>query len=83
MTNRNPLKWKLKLTAEVAPGESVECDVAEWERGEEVTLGSLGLSIAEGKSILAEVQLHMVAAQMEHHGRARDALQPLRTETAQ
>src|SRR5215471_10491480 len=73
MTNRNPLKWKLKLTAEVAPGESIECDVTQWERADEATLGSLGLSIAEGKSILAEVQLHMVAAQMEHHGQARGA----------
>jgi hypothetical protein len=49
MANGNPLKWKLKLTAEVAPGESVECDVAQWERADEATMGSLGLSIAEGK----------------------------------
>jgi hypothetical protein len=28
MANRNPLKWKLKLTAELAPGECIEYDVA-------------------------------------------------------
>jgi len=52
----NPLKWKLKLTAELAPGESMEFDVTEWERAEEVTLGSLGLSLEESKTILAEIQ---------------------------
>src|SRR5262245_55115336 len=71
MANRNPLKWKLKLTAELTPGEYVECDVTEWERGEEVTLGSLGLSLEEGKTILAGIQAQMVAAQVERHGQAR------------
>jgi hypothetical protein len=27
MANRNPLMWKLKLTAELAPGECIEYDV--------------------------------------------------------
>src|SRR5674476_699266 len=71
MENDKPLKWKLKLTAELARGECVEYDVTGWERGEAVTLGSLGLSIAEGKAILAEIQTRMVAAQIECHGEAR------------
>jgi hypothetical protein len=71
MANRDPLKWKLKLTAELAPGEYIECDVTAWERGEEVTLGSLGLSLEEGKTILAGIQSQMVAAQVELHGQAR------------
>src|ERR1035437_153369 len=71
MENDKPLKWKLKLTAELARGECVEYDVTGWERGAEVTLGSLGLSIAEGKAILAEIQTRMVAAQIECHGEAR------------
>jgi hypothetical protein len=73
LSTKNPLKWKLKLklTAELAPGECVEYDVTAWERGEEVTLGSIGLSLAEGKTILAEVQTQMVAAQIERHGQAR------------
>jgi hypothetical protein len=41
MENGKPLKWKLRLTAELAPGECVEYDVTSWERAEEVTLGSL------------------------------------------
>jgi hypothetical protein len=68
MANRNPLKWKLQLTAELAPGECIEYDVAAWERAEEVTLGSLGLSLGEGKAILAEIQTQMVTAQIERHG---------------
>src|ERR1035437_7775418 len=71
MENGKPLKWKLRLTAELAPGEGVEYDVTSWERAEEVTLGSLGLGLAEGKAILAEIQAHMVAAQIEGHGEAR------------
>ena len=71
MENGKPLKWKLKLTAELARGECVEYDVTGWERGAEVTLGSLGLSLAEGKAILAEIQTRMVAAQIECHGEAR------------
>jgi hypothetical protein len=36
--------WKLKLTVELASGESVEHDVTEWRRGEAVDLASLGLA---------------------------------------
>jgi len=50
------LKWKLKLTVELAPGESVERDVTEWKRGKLVDLASLGLSMEEGKTILAGIQ---------------------------
>ena len=71
MDNNNPLKWKLKLTAELGRGECVEYDVTGWERGAEVTLGSLGLSLAEGEAILAEIQTRMVAAQIECQGEAR------------
>ena len=71
MENGKPLKWKLKLTAELARGECVEYDVTGWERGEAVTLGSLGLSLAEGKAILAEIQTRIVAAQIECQGEAR------------
>jgi len=70
----NPLKWKLKLTAELTPDESMELDVTEWERAEEVTLGSLGLTLEESKTILAEIQRQMVAAQVECHGEAALAL---------
>src|ERR1035437_10049501 len=71
MENDKPLKWKLKLTAELGRGECVEYDVTGWERGTEVALGSLGLSLAEGKAILAEIQTRIVAAQIECQGEAR------------
>ena len=72
MTNDTPLnlKWKLKLTVELAPGESVERDVTEWERGEPVDLASLGLSTEEGKTILAGIQTQMVTLQVERYGQA-------------
>ena len=78
MANRNPLKWKLKLTTELAPGECIEYDVAAWERAEEVTLGSLGLSLAEGKVMLAAIQTQMVTAQIERQGQTRRCWVPLR-----
>jgi hypothetical protein len=70
MKNDTPLKWKLKLLVELAPGESVEHDVTEWKRGERVDPASLGLSTEEGKTILAEIQTQMVAVQVERHGDA-------------
>src|ERR1035437_2751831 len=87
MENDKPLKWKPKLTAELARGECVEYDVAEWERGEEVTLGSLGLSLAEGKAILAEIQTQMVATQIEGPNcglwRGSSLLRSVRAQTAE
>src|SRR5674476_1190280 len=61
----------LKLTADLRRGECVEYDVTGCERGLEVTLGSLGLSLVEGKAILAEIQTRMVAAQIECQGETR------------
>jgi hypothetical protein len=67
MENREsdtPMKWKLKLTVELAPGKAVELDVTEWKRGGAVDLASLGLSMDEGKTILAEIQTQMAAVQV-------------------
>jgi hypothetical protein len=44
MANANPLNWKLKLMAEIAPGEHVEVDVGSWERPVEVSLATLASS---------------------------------------
>ena len=65
------MKWKLKLTVELVPGKPVEHDVTEWKRGGAVDLASLGLSMDEGKTILAEIQTQMVAVQVESHGQSR------------
>jgi len=70
MANANPLNWKLKLMAEIAPGEHVEVDVGSWERPVEVSLATLGLSLEEGKKILAEIQHQMVTTQMEQRAQA-------------
>jgi hypothetical protein len=71
MKSDTPLKWKLKLTVELAPGKAVEHDVTEWQRAGEMDLASLGLTMAEGKSIVAEIQAMMVTVQVEQHGQAR------------
>src|ERR1035438_6695162 len=71
MENDTPLKWKLELTVELAPGKVVEHDVTEWKRGGAVDLASLGLSMDEGKTILAEIQTQMVAVQVKNLGQAR------------
>src|SRR5262249_11349288 len=70
MANAHPLNWKLKLMAEIAPGEHVEIDVATWERPQEVSLATLGWSLEEGKKILAEIQRQMVTTQMEQRAQA-------------
>jgi len=70
MANANPLNWKLKLMAEIAPGEHVEVEVGSWERPVEVSLATLGLSLEEGKKILAEIQHQMVTTQMEQRAQA-------------
>jgi hypothetical protein len=52
------MKWTVKLIAEARPGESVEHEVASIERGEVVSPASVGLTIAEGKTILAPWKMH-------------------------
>ena len=53
MEHDKPLKWKLKLTAELARGECVEYDVTGWKRAEEVTLGfRLWCNVFEDDSVL-------------------------------
>ena len=39
------------MVAEIAPGEHVEIDVAAWERPQEVSLATLGLSLKEGNGL--------------------------------
>jgi hypothetical protein len=43
MENDKPLKWKLKLTVELTPSESVEYDVTEWKREGPSGFGVSGL----------------------------------------
>jgi hypothetical protein len=62
------MKWTLKLVAEVVPGKPTEYEVATIERIEKFSPATLGLTISEGKAILAGLQKQMVTAQVQHHG---------------
>ena len=61
------MKWTINLVAEVNPGQSVEHEIATVEREYLLAPVTVGLSIAEGKLILENLQKQMVAAQVQHH----------------
>ena len=62
------MKWTLKLVSEVVPGKPTEYEVAMIERIEKFSPATVGLTINEGKAILAGLQKQMVTAQVQHHG---------------
>src|SRR5450631_1232579 len=62
------MKWTLKLVAEVVSGKPTEYEVATIERIEKFSPATVGLTISEGKAILAGLQKQMVTAQVQHHG---------------
>ena len=62
------MKWTVKIVGEAGPGELVEEEVVTIEREELMTPASIGLTIAEGKAILENLQRRIVAAQVERHG---------------
>src|ERR1035437_953074 len=53
------MKWTLKLVAEVVPGKPTEYEVATFERIEKFSPATVGLTISEGKAILAGLQKQM------------------------
>ena len=62
------MRWKVTLVAEVESGQSIEHDIASVDRDERITPATLGLSIAEGKAVLAAIQAQLVGDQVRHHG---------------
>ena len=46
------MKWTMKLVAEVVPSKPIEHEIAMIERPDEISPASVGLTIAEGKTIL-------------------------------
>jgi hypothetical protein len=62
------MKWTVKLVAEVEQGEALERQIATIEREDQVSAALIGLTIAEGKSIMEGLQRELVTAQMERHG---------------
>ncbi|MHB1674615.1 MAG: hypothetical protein ACYCSP_10230 [Acidobacteriaceae bacterium] len=61
------MKWTIKLVFEAVPGSPVEHDVGMIERAEKISPASVGLTIAEGKALLASLQKQIVTAQVEQH----------------
>jgi len=62
------MKWTVKLVAEVQPGTLVEQEVITVEREDLISPATVGLTIAEGKSIMENLQQQIVAAQVQRHG---------------
>jgi len=61
------MKWTIKLVFEAVPVSPVEHDVGMIERAEKISPASVGLTIAEGKALLASLQKQIVTAQVEQH----------------
>jgi hypothetical protein len=61
------MKWIVKLVAETDLGRTVEQEVATLEREDLLSPATVGLTVAEGKTILEKLQRQMVAAQVQHH----------------
>jgi hypothetical protein len=57
-------KWTIKLVFEAVPGSSVEHELGIIERAEEISPATVGLTIAEGKALLAGLQEQVVTAQV-------------------
>ncbi|MEP7305238.1 MAG: hypothetical protein ABJA98_06955 [Acidobacteriota bacterium] len=62
------MRWKVTLVAEVESGQSIAHDIASLHRDERITPATLGLSIAEGKAVLAAIQAQLVGDQVQRHG---------------
>lgn len=59
------MKWTVKLVAEVVSGKPVEHEIATIEGTEEIFPASVGLTIADGKALLASLQKQIVTTQSE------------------
>jgi hypothetical protein len=72
------MKWTVTLVAESEPGHVRTHELGQIERPDTITPASLGLSIAEGKTLVAALQTAMVTAQVERHGEALPTVPSLR-----
>jgi len=55
------MKWTVKLVAELQPGTPVEQEVITVEREDLISPATVGLTIAEGKAIMENLQQQIVA----------------------
>jgi hypothetical protein len=53
------MRWRVTLVAEVEPGQRIEHEIASVDREDRITPATLGLSIAEGKVVLAAIQAQL------------------------
>jgi hypothetical protein len=65
------LVWRVKLMAELRPGEVTETEVARIERDEQAGTADLGLRLAETKQLMAALQDQIVPAQVAVVGERR------------
>ena len=64
--------WVLRLVRTGVDGQSLSFDVMEFSRPDGLgDIAKLGLTLAEGKPLLAEVQQGVVAAQADNHAMLR------------
>ena len=56
------------LVVEVEPGQRIEHEIVAVDRDDRITPATLGLSIAEGKAVLAAIQARVVVDQVKRHG---------------
>jgi hypothetical protein len=61
------MKWTIKPVIEVVPGSLVEHEVGSIERTEEVSSATVGLTIAEGRALLASLQSQIVTKQIQRY----------------
>jgi hypothetical protein len=61
------MRWTIKLVFEAIPGSPVEHEVGRIERAEEISPATVGLTLAEGKALLASLQEKIVTAQVQQH----------------
>ena len=77
------LVWRVKLIAELEPGIVSETEVARIERDDFAVPETLGLTLDEGKQLMAATQAEIVRAQVLHDGRAVPMVRALRGEAAE
>ena len=61
------MKWTIKLVFEAVPGSPVEHELGIIERAAEISPATVGLTIVEGKALLASLQEQVVIAQVQQH----------------
>jgi hypothetical protein len=62
------MRWTVTLVAELEPGQRIEHAITSVDRDDRITPATLGLSLAEGKTLLAAIQARLVVDQVTRHG---------------